>query len=64
MGKSKKPSRDKRLRKESAADVSQQAPRVLTPNPPRRNVALLVLSTALLFGFLCYLAAIAWTASQ
>ncbi|MEQ8786385.1 MAG: hypothetical protein RIC55_08800 [Pirellulaceae bacterium] len=68
MGKSRKSARtraaERKPRAERGGDASSQPARVLTPNPPRKNLILLVLSGVLLFGFLAYLAVIAWSASM
>lgn len=42
----------------------QEQPRPIEPHPPRKNLPLLVLSAVLLFGFLIYLAVIAWVATH
>jgi hypothetical protein len=70
MAKTKKHARTKRhnapRREASRSDpASREVPgQHIEPKPPRKNLPLLVLCSVLLFGFLIYLAIIAWTAIQ
>ena len=70
MAKTKRQTRRQRDRGQSSPEKGKRAAPEeagrppIPPRPPRKNLPLLLLCTVLLFGFLVYLAVVAWTAAQ